>query len=60
LNGVKYLDYLALKKAIGIKFDSSLSKLEQLELITAVKNSMNTKREDFTKPSHAQSNITPY
>lgn len=61
LVGTKYLDYLAFKKAIDIKFDQSLSKSDKLELITAVKNSMNNKREDFTKPSHTQSfgKITP-
>ena len=59
LIGTKYLDYLALKKAIDIKFDQSLSKSDKLDLITAVKNSMNNKREDFIKPSHTLSKITP-
>jgi len=61
LLGVKYLDYLAFKKAIAIKFDESLSKSQKLELITALKNSMNYKRVNFEMPStHAAIRITPY
>lgn len=47
LIGSKYLDYLAFKKAIGIKFDESLSKSARTELIIALKDSMNTKRVNF-------------
>ena len=61
LNGVKYLDYLAFKKAIAIKFDKSLSKSKKLELITTLKDSMNSKRVNFEMPStHAAIRITPY
>ena len=58
LNGVKYLDYLAFKEAINIKFDSL--KFNKLELITQKKNNMNTKRVDFTMPSSHTIKITPY
>jgi hypothetical protein len=60
LNGVKYLDYLAFKKAIDIKFDESISKSKKLELITALKDSMNTKRVNFDTPSSHTIRITPY
>lgn len=60
LNGNKYLDYLSFKKAIEIKFDESVSKDIKLELITALKNSMNTKRVDFELPNIHSIRITPY
>ena len=58
LNGVKYLDYLAFKEAINIKFYSLKS--NKLELITQKQNNMNTKRVDFTMPSSHTIKITPY
>jgi hypothetical protein len=45
LNGVKYLDYLAFKEAINIKLDSLKS--DKLDLITQIKNNMNSERVDF-------------
>lgn len=60
MNGVKYLDYLAFKEAVNIKLNDSLSKEEKLKLITALKNSMNTKRTDFVMPSIHTIRITPY
>lgn len=60
LNGIKYLDYLALKEAITIKLNKSLSNDKKLELITELKNSMNTKRENFDMPSFHSINITHY
>lgn len=60
LNGVKFLDYLSLKKAIAIKYDLSISKSEKFKLISELKNNMNTKRVDFTMPSTHTIRITPY
>ena len=60
LNGKKYLDYLAFKEAIAIKFDESLSNSEKWQLITDLKNSMNTKRENFQMPSTHTIRVTPY
>jgi hypothetical protein len=60
LNGVKYLDYLAFKEAITIKLDDSLSKSKKFELITALKDSMKTKRVNFAMPSTHTIRITPY
>jgi hypothetical protein len=37
LNGVKYLDYLAFKKGMGIKLDKGLSKQQKWELIGELK-----------------------
>lgn len=52
LNGVKYLDYLTFKEAILNKLDNSIPLDKKLELITNLKNSMNTKRESFfAKPA---------
>jgi len=60
LNGVKFLDYLSLKKAIAIKYDLSISKSEKIKLISELKNNMNTKRVDFTMPTTHTIRITPY
>jgi hypothetical protein len=60
LNGIKYLDYLTFKEAIAIKFDESLSNSEKLQLITDLKDSMNTKRVNFKMPSTHTIRVTPY
>lgn len=60
LNGTKYLDYLAFKDAITIKLNKALSNDKKLELITDLKNSMNTKRVNFDMPSSHSINITLY
>jgi hypothetical protein len=60
LNGVKYLDYLAFKQAINIKLDSLVKQSDKLELITQIKNRMNTRRVDFTMSSSHTIRITPY
>ena len=60
LNGVKYLDYLVFKEGILKKLDCSISNDEKLELITNLKNTMNTKRESFAMPSDHSIRITPY
>ena len=60
LNGTKYLDYLAFKKAVETKLDSSLSETQKLEIITALKNSMNSNRVEFEMPSTHTIRITPY
>ena len=60
LNGVKYLDYLAFKEAILKKLDNSIPLDKKLELITNLKNSMNTKRESFLMPSSHCIRITPW
>jgi hypothetical protein len=61
LNGVKYLDYLAFKEAISIKYrEDDLLKSNKLKLITALKISMNTKRVTFDMPSTHTIRITPY
>ncbi len=61
LNGVKYLDYLAFKEAITLKSSENFTKSAgNLESITALKDSMNTKREVFEMPSQHTIRITPY
>ena len=60
LNGTKYLDYLAFKEAIAIKFDESLSNSDKLKLITDLKSKMNTKRVNFEMPSTHTIRVTPY
>jgi hypothetical protein len=60
LNGIKYLDYLAFKEAINIKFDASLSNVEKYKLITELKDSMNSKRVKFEMPDTHTVRITPY
>ena len=60
LNWVKFLDYLSFKKAIELKENDQLSKDKKLELIRELKNSMNTKRIDFSMPKSHNINITPY
>ena len=60
LNGIKYLDYLTFKKAISIKLDESLSNSEKLQLITDLKDSMNTKRVNFKMPLTHTIRVTPY
>jgi hypothetical protein len=60
LNGIKYLDYLSFKKAIELKENDQLSKDTKLELIRELKNSMNSKRIDFSMPNSQNINITPY
>lgn len=61
LNGVKYLDYLAFKEAISIKYrEDDLLMSNKLKLITALKISMNTKRVTFDMPSTHTIRITPY
>lgn len=60
LNGIKYLDYLAFKESVFVYLDDSLSKSRKLELITKLKDSMNTKRESFEMPESHTIRITPY
>jgi len=60
LNGVKYLDYLAFKEGIAIKFNEGLSKQQKHELILGLKDSMNSKRVDFEMPFAHKIIITPY
>lgn len=60
LNGSKYLDYLAFKKAFEIKLDQSILTEKKLELIVALKEEMNTKRVNFTMPFNHTIRITPY
>jgi hypothetical protein len=60
LNGVKYLDYLCFKEGVSIKLNGSLSKDEQLKLITLLKNNMNTRRVNFEMPDYHTIRITPY
>jgi hypothetical protein len=60
LNGTKYLDYLAFKNAVETKLDSSIPRALKLEIITALKNSINSNRVDFEMPSTHTIRITPY
>lgn len=60
LNGTKYLDYLAFKQSVSLNLDTSLSKETKVELISELRSSMNTPRNDFSMPSHHTIRITPY
>lgn len=60
LNGIKYLDYLAFKKAIDTKYDESLSQGDKLKVIAELIDSINSKRENFEMPESHTIKITPY
>ena len=60
LNSTKYLNYLDFKKAFEL-YMSSKSKLPSIiELISQIKNGMNSQRTDFSMPKSHQLRITPY
>jgi hypothetical protein len=62
LNTKKYLNYLAFKEAFVLYFNSKseLSLTEKFNKIKELKNSMNSKRTNYTLPDAHQILITPY
>jgi hypothetical protein len=51
---------LAFKEAVFIKHDDSLSSSTNFDKIIQLKNTMNSKRENFVMPSFQSIRITPY
>lgn len=58
LNSVKYLDYLAFKKAAEFILHNEHHSLEELKTITSLQNTMNSQRIEYELPSNHSIRIT--
>jgi hypothetical protein len=60
LNSTKYLDYLDFKKGFELYMSSKQKLPSTIELISQIKNGMNSQRTDFSMLKSHQLRITPY